>query len=132
MNAEAARRYMELDKAHVWHPFTAMQQWLDTADISDCVIADADGFELVDIQGRRYIDGFGSLWCNLHGHRVARIDAAIRAQLDRVAHSTLLGFSSLPSIDLAAKLVSSMPACMRSTTLACWKFPRRAGRSYRR
>jgi len=100
------------DKQYVWHPFTAMQQWVDNDHLQDCLVAAADGFELIDIRGRRYIDGFGSLWCNLHGHRVPQIDAAIRQQLDRVAHTTLLGFASPPSIELAEKLITTLPACM--------------------
>ena len=118
MNSQDAQRYIDLDKAHVWHPFTAMRQWAEHPDLSDCIIADADGFELIDVAGRRWIDGFGSLWCNLHGHRVAQIDAAIRRQLERVAHSTLLGFGSLPSIELAARLAAIMPPSMAGLTKA--------------
>jgi len=100
------------DKQYVWHPFTAMRQWVASDHLEDSLIAAADGFELIDIRGRRYIDGFGSMWCNLHGHRVPQIDAAIRQQLDRVAHTTLLGFASPPSIELAEKLITTLPACM--------------------
>ncbi|MEZ6068306.1 MAG: adenosylmethionine--8-amino-7-oxononanoate transaminase [Planctomycetaceae bacterium] len=71
---------------------------------------DAAGFELIDVTGRRYLDGISSLWCNVHGHRVREIDAAIREQLDRVAHTTLLGLSSVPSIQLAEQLVRRTPA----------------------
>jgi len=74
------------------------------------IIADADGFYLIDTDGNRYLDGHSSLWCNIHGHRVPEIDAAIRQQLDRVAHSTLLGLSNVPSIELAAALVERAPA----------------------
>ena len=73
------------------------------------IIVDADQFELIDSEGNRYLDGISSLWCNVHGHRVPQIDAAIRAQLDRVAHTTLLGLSSEPSIRLARKLVEIVP-----------------------
>ncbi len=107
-----AAQYIQADKQYVWHPFTPMRQWTEKADLDGCIIQAAEGFELIDLQGRRYIDGTGSLWCNLHGHRVPQIDAAIRMQLDRVAHSTLLGFGSLPSIDLARRLVEIMPPCM--------------------
>ena len=65
---------------------------------------------LIDTDGRRYLDGHSSLWCNIHGHRVPAIDAAIRSQLDRVAHSTLLGLANEPSIELAAELVRRTPA----------------------
>ena len=71
------------------------------------IIAAADGFFLIDTDGNRYLDGISSLWCNVHGHRVPEIDAAVRRQLDRVAHTTLLGLSSVPSIELARELVSA-------------------------
>ncbi|MBI5722835.1 MAG: adenosylmethionine--8-amino-7-oxononanoate transaminase [Planctomycetes bacterium] len=102
-------RLIEADKAHVWHPFTPMRQWIADADAAGRLIVGADGFELIDSVGRRYIDGFSSLWCNLHGHRVRQIDSAIRRQLDRVAHTTLLGHASEPSIELAGRLVRIAP-----------------------
>ena len=74
------------------------------------IIVDASGFHLFDAEGRRYLDGHSSLWCNIHGHRVPAIDNAIRDQLDRVAHTTLLGLSNVPSIELAAELVRLAPA----------------------
>ena len=74
-----------LDKRHLWHPFTSMRLWMDGDPL---IIDSAEGNELIDIHGRRYLDGVSSLWCNLHGHRHPDIDAAIRAQLDRVAHSS--------------------------------------------
>jgi adenosylmethionine-8-amino-7-oxononanoate aminotransferase len=73
------------------------------------IIERAEGFHVVDVDGRRYLDGISSLWCNVHGHRVPEIDAAIRGQLDRVAHTTLLGLSSVPSIELARRLVAIAP-----------------------
>jgi len=103
---------LSADKRYVWHPFTPMGPWLDAEDLSDALIVAGEGFELIDVRGRRYIDGFGSLWCNLHGHRVMQIDAAIRKQLDRIAHSTLLGFASPPSIRLAEQLITTLPPCM--------------------
>jgi adenosylmethionine-8-amino-7-oxononanoate aminotransferase len=104
-----ARRYVERDNAFLWHPFTPMKQWLDVGDEPGRVIVSGEGFELIDHHGRRFIDGFGSLWCNLHGHRVPEIDEAIRRQLDRIAHSTLLGHASVPSIELAQRLVKLSP-----------------------
>jgi adenosylmethionine-8-amino-7-oxononanoate aminotransferase len=94
------------DHAHLWHPFTQMQEWLAASPL---VIAAADGNYLIDTEGRRYLDGVSSLWCNVHGHRRPEIDAAIRAQLDRVAHTTLLGLASPPSAELAARLVARAP-----------------------
>jgi adenosylmethionine-8-amino-7-oxononanoate aminotransferase len=73
------------------------------------VIDSAEGFYLIDTEGNRYIDGVSSLWCNVHGHHVKKIDDAIRAQLDKVAHSTLLGLGQTRSIELAEKLVQIAP-----------------------
>jgi adenosylmethionine-8-amino-7-oxononanoate aminotransferase len=96
-----------LDNAHVWHPFTPM---LEHCREETPVIVAGDGFYLIDTDGKRYLDGVSSLWCNVHGHRVREIDAAIRGQLDNIAHSTLLGLASEPSIRLAAELVRRAPA----------------------
>lgn len=94
------------DKKCVWHPFTQMAGWVDSEPV---VIDSAEGFYLIDTEGKRYIDGFSSLWCNVHGHRVAKIDDAIREQLDKVSHSTLLGLGQTRSIELAERLVEITP-----------------------
>ena len=96
-----------LDKHCVWHPFTQMQDWTATDPV---IIERAHGVRLVDIRGDEYYDGVSSLWLNIHGHCVPEIDAAIRDQLDRVAHSTLLGLANIPSARLAAKLAELTPA----------------------
>jgi adenosylmethionine---8-amino-7-oxononanoate aminotransferase len=100
-------RLLALDQAHVWHPFTQMQGW---ASDEPLIIERADGNYLVDDIGRRYLDGVSSLWCNVHGHRKREIDDAVRAQLDKVAHTTLLGLASVPSIELATQLVRVAPS----------------------
>ncbi len=100
-------RLRAVDRAHVWHPFTPMRAWQEE---DAPIIERAEGFDLIDEDGRRYLDGISSLWCNVHGHRVPEIDAAIREQLDRVAHTTLLGLASAPSIQLAERLVDIAPA----------------------
>jgi adenosylmethionine---8-amino-7-oxononanoate aminotransferase len=107
VTSEDTRRLIDLDHAHVWHPFTQMEGWLDDEPL---VIEAADGFELIDTEGRRYLDGVSSLWVSVHGHRVPEIDDAIRAQLDRVAHSTLLGLGGVPSIELATRLAQLAPS----------------------
>ena len=73
------------------------------------LIEAAEGSELIDTEGRRYLDGVSSLWCNVHGHRHPAIDAAIREQLGRVAHSTMLGLSHPWATELAARLVEIAP-----------------------
>jgi len=100
---------IEKDNQFVWHPFTPMRQWPGAADDSGRLIVGGEGFELIDQEGRRFIDGFSSLWCNLHGHRVEAIDNAIRAQLDQIAHATLLGHAQTASIELAERLVRLSP-----------------------
>jgi adenosylmethionine-8-amino-7-oxononanoate aminotransferase len=95
-----------LDHEHVWHPFTQQQGWSAEEPL---VIERAEGSYLIDDDGRRYIDGTSSLWCNVHGHRHPAIDAAVRRQLDRVAHSTMLGLSHPSATELAARLVAITP-----------------------
>jgi adenosylmethionine---8-amino-7-oxononanoate aminotransferase len=94
------------DRDHVWHPFTPMQTYAGERPI---IIERANGCVLVDLDGKEYIDGVSSLWCNVHGHRVPQLDQAIRDQLDQVAHSTLLGLANVPSIRLARRLVELAP-----------------------
>jgi adenosylmethionine-8-amino-7-oxononanoate aminotransferase len=100
----------QLDRQHIWHPFTQHKLW--NAD-DPLVITDADGMYLIDSDGNRYLDGVSSLWCNVHGHRVPEIDAAIRSQLDRVAHSTMLGLSSEPATMLADRLMKIVPSNLK-------------------
>ena len=95
------------DRRYVWHPFTQMRDWMATDPL---IIARAEGAELIDVDGRRYLDGVSSLWVNVHGHHRRELDDAVRAQLDRVAHSTLLGLANVPSIELAERLVQIAPA----------------------
>jgi adenosylmethionine-8-amino-7-oxononanoate aminotransferase len=94
------------DRTYLWHPFTQQRGWMDEDPI---VVERAEGTDLIDGDGRRYVDGVSSLWCNVHGHGHPRIDAAIRDQLDRVAHSTMLGLSHRPAIELAQRLVAIAP-----------------------
>lgn len=94
------------DHAHLWHPFTQMRDWLAEEPV---VIARGEGAFLYDVDGNRYLDGVSSLWCNVHGHRHPALDAALRAQLDQVAHSTLLGLASVPSVVLARRLIEVAP-----------------------
>lgn len=95
-----------LDQAHVWHPFTPMKQWRETEPL---IIERAHDAFLIDTAGRRYIDGTSSLWCNVHGHHVQQMDKAIRNQLHKVAHTTLLGLASPTSIELAERLCAIAP-----------------------
>lgn len=95
------------DREHFWHPFTQM------AEYEPLVVERAEGCTLYDLDGRAYLDGVSSLWCNVHGHRHPKLDAALRDQLDRVAHTTALGASNVPGILLAKRLVDIAPAGLR-------------------
>jgi adenosylmethionine-8-amino-7-oxononanoate aminotransferase len=99
-----------LDHTFLWHPFTQMQEWMGE---EPCIITQGDGHYLVDVHGRKYLDGVSSLWCNVHGHRKNELDKAIKAQLDHVAHSTFLGLSHVPGIQLAQKLNEIAPVSLQ-------------------
>ena len=94
------------ERAHVWHPFTQQQGW---AEEEPLIVDRAEGCELIDTAGSHYIDGVSSLWCTVHGHRHPRIDAAVRDQLDRVAHTTMLGLTHPTAIELAQRLTAIAP-----------------------
>ncbi|HSD76764.1 MAG TPA: adenosylmethionine--8-amino-7-oxononanoate transaminase, partial [Solirubrobacteraceae bacterium] len=101
------RELQDLDRRVLWHPFTQQQGW--TTEEPPLLIERAEGCTVYDSDGNAYLDGTSSLWCNVHGHRHPRIDAAVRAQLDRVAHTTLLGLSHPSAVELAARLVELAP-----------------------
>lgn len=100
------QQLQSLDKQYVWHPFTHMSLWLSDDPL---VITHGEGVYVFDSDGNRYLDGISSLWCNVHGHRVKEIDDAIRTQLDKIAHTTLLGATNEPATLLAEKLVNIAP-----------------------
>ncbi len=95
------------DRACLWHPFTQQRGW-EQEDAP--VIERGEGTDLIDTEGRRYIDGVSSLWCTVHGHAHPQIDAAVADQLGRIAHSTMLGLSHPGAIELARRLVDLAPA----------------------
>jgi len=100
------RTLEQWDKKFLWHPFTQMKEYVEDHPV---IIESGKGVYLTDVEGRTYIDGVSSLWCNLLGHRHPAIDKAVRDQLGRVAHSTMLGISNVPAIRLAEKLVRLAP-----------------------
>lgn len=101
-NAEWAER----DAAVVWHGFTQMATFLDQSPI---VVDRAEGHEVVDVDGNRYLDAISSLWVTTLGHRVPALDDAVRSQLDRVAHTTLLGHGNTVVVELAEALAAAAP-----------------------
>jgi adenosylmethionine---8-amino-7-oxononanoate aminotransferase len=105
MVAEPTREQLEAwDRECVWHAFTQM------AEHQPFLVERAEDCTLYDLDGRSYLDGVSSLWCNVHGHRHPRIDAAIRAQLDQAAHVTLLGLAHPTTVKLARRLVDIAPS----------------------
>jgi len=94
------------DKRHVWHPFTQMQEWERDEQI---IIVKGEGCWLIDTDGKRYLDGVASMWTNVHGHCRRELNEALKAQVDRLEHSTLLGLASEQSIILAARLAEITP-----------------------
>ncbi len=94
------------DKKYVWHPFTQMRDWVQENPL---VIDRGEGNYLIDTQGRRYLDGVSSLWVNVHGHRKLEIDQAVKNQINKLSHSTFLGLTNTPAIELAKKLVEIAP-----------------------
>ncbi|MGC8624591.1 MAG: adenosylmethionine--8-amino-7-oxononanoate transaminase [Phycisphaerae bacterium] len=107
MKTPDTQTLLQWDRQYVWHPFTPMKAWLEKTDPP--IIERGHEEFLFDTQGRKYIDGVSSLWCNVHGHHVPELDQALRDQLDKIAHTTLLGLCNVPSIMLAKRLVEIAP-----------------------
>jgi adenosylmethionine---8-amino-7-oxononanoate aminotransferase len=100
------RAWGERDAAVVWHGFTQMACYLDNAPV---IVESAEGRELIDVEGRRYLDAISSLWVTTLGHRVPELDQAVRDQLDKVAHSTMLGNGNRVVVELAEALAEVVP-----------------------
>src|SRR4030065_130044 len=103
---DRTKKLAEIDRSHIWHPFTQMKEWEAEEPL---IIEKGRGNYLIDTGGRRYLDAISSLWVNLHGHARPEIDKAMKAQLGKIAHSTLLGLANVPSIELAERLVNIAP-----------------------
>ena len=99
-------RWVDRDAAVVWHGFTQMSTYATNRPV---IVDYAEGRELVDVDGTRYLDAISSLWVTTLGHRVPELDAAAREQLDRVAHTTMLGNGNRITIELAETLAPRVP-----------------------
>lgn len=97
----------DYDRTYVWHPFTQMREWESEPPI---VIERGEGSWLIDTDGNRWLDGVGSMWTNVHGHCRKEINEAVKRQVDRLEHSTLLGLSNDQATLLAKRLVEITPA----------------------
>ena len=105
---ERLARLIDADRKHLWHPFTPMDEW--ESEDPPLIVERGEGAYLIDVEGKRYLDGVSSLWVNIHGHRKEEIDEAVRAQLGRIAHTTQLGMANPAAIELAEKLTQIAPA----------------------
>ncbi len=102
---------LALDRQFAWHPFTPISEWLDAGfQPEPPVIVSGEGAMLRDSRGHEYIDGNSSIWTNLHGHNHPRLNAAIVAQLGKIAHSSFLGATHPAAVELARELVALWPA----------------------
>src|SRR5919201_1572243 len=99
-------RLAKWDHEYLWHPFTQMRDWVKDEPV---IIERGRGATLYDTEGRRYLDRTSSIWLNVHGHRHPALDRALRVQLEKVAHTTLLALSTPPAIELARQLVRLAP-----------------------
>ncbi len=106
MHKDIKKKLKQIDLDHIWHPFTQMQEYGKEEQV---IIEKAYDSFLVDIDGKKYLDGVSSLWVNIHGHRKKEIDKAIIKQIKKVSHTTLLGLSNTQTICLAKKLVEITP-----------------------
>lgn len=95
-----------IDFNHLWHPFTQTQVWLQDDPL---IIAHAEGVTLIDVHGKRYLDGVSSLWCNVHGHQKKELVNALQKQAQELCHSTLLGLSHVPILELTEEIMRIMP-----------------------
>ena len=102
----SSKQLSDWDHRYLWHPFTQMQEWEQEEPL---IIEKGKGSYLIDTEGKKYLDGTSSIWVNLHGHRHPALDRAIKKQLDKIAHSTFLGLSNTPAIQLARELIRIAP-----------------------
>ncbi|NWF97469.1 MAG: adenosylmethionine--8-amino-7-oxononanoate transaminase [Nitrospirae bacterium] len=100
---EENKKLEQLDKQYIWHPFTQMKEWVEDVPV---IITEGRDCFIKDIYGKWYLDGVSSLWVNIFGHRKKELDEAIKAQVDKISHSTLLGLSNVPAIEFAEKLIN--------------------------
>ncbi len=106
MNSSEKEKIKKLDQSLIWHPFTQMKEY---ASEDPLIIERGEGSYLIDIDGKKYLDGVSSLWVTVHGHRKKELDDAIKNQIDKISHSTLLGLSNVPAVQFAEKLLAIAP-----------------------
>ncbi|SNZ03232.1 adenosylmethionine-8-amino-7-oxononanoate aminotransferase [Persephonella hydrogeniphila] len=101
------REYLkEWDKEYFWHPFTQMKVYREEENL---IVEKGEGVYVYDINGKKYLDGVASLWCNVHGHNHPKLNKALIEQVNKIAHFTTLGASNVPAIVFAKNLVDITP-----------------------
>ena len=109
MNPKSKKQLIKIDKKNIWHPFTQMADWIKNDPCEPLIIDKAKGSYIYDIDGVKYLDGVSSLWVTLLGHGNPKIDKAVKTQTDKAAHTTFLGLTHKPAIDLSEKLLKILP-----------------------
>ena len=99
--------FVERDLKYIWHPFTQMKDY--EKNIPPTIIHKGKGIYVWDLDGNKYIDGISSWWVNTLGHSNPRLNNALKTQADTLEHVMLAGFSHVPAIELAEKLINLMP-----------------------
>lgn len=107
VSLETSAKLKLTDLKNLWHPFTQAKVWLE--EENPLIIEKAEGVELIDVEGRRYLDGVSSLWCNVHGHNVPALTEVIQLQAEKLVHSTLLGITHRPILELTERLLGFLP-----------------------
>ena len=102
----SSKQLADWDRKYLWHPFTQMQEWEQELPL---IIERGKGSYLIDTEGKRYLDGTSSIWVNLHGHGHPTLNRALTRQVEKIAHSTFLGLSNPPAIELARALIRIAP-----------------------
>jgi adenosylmethionine-8-amino-7-oxononanoate aminotransferase len=101
---------VNFDLEYLWHPFTQMKEWSLEEPL---FIIKGEGNYLIDMEGKRYLDGVSSLWANIHGHGREEINNAIEEQLQKIAHPTLLGLSHPLAAILSHRLSQLAPGRLK-------------------
>jgi adenosylmethionine-8-amino-7-oxononanoate aminotransferase len=99
-------KLVESDKKYLWHPFTQMKDWVKEDPV---IIERGKGIYLYDTEGNKYLDGNSSYWVNIHGHGNRKIDESVKKQINKISHSTFLGLSNVPAIELSERLIDIVP-----------------------
>jgi adenosylmethionine---8-amino-7-oxononanoate aminotransferase len=100
------KELIEKDLKYIWHPFTQMKDYENEEPI---IIDRGEGIYIWDLKGNKYIDCVSSWWVNTLGHCNKRLNDALKAQVDKIEHVLLAGFSHIPAIELAERLINITP-----------------------